>query len=368
MSRRAVALLVAVLIGGILGSRALSPLGSDSETTGPPAPNAESPSAPRPKAAPTSRTPRGAPTPVPNSGVRPRRRILASLVRRTAREAKGRVQVAILPEGREVPIAVASSGSARGRFRMWSVSKVVTAIALLEAHGWRERSGEPLTADTRRAMSSGLIGSSDCAQRQMVVELQELLGGPLEARAAYQDVLARAGTRAATVTGRIAPAGSGCRSYLRRSQLADPFRPALQLGTAEWSVSDGARFALALGDGTYARAVTRQVLRLLRRPKTRSDDPFAQGRDVTTNPAWGAGLVLRDLQPAYKSGWGGASGETPTFVNEQVIHLATPDRGSYGIAITFEPPNRPARDDPGLTQAPRAFDQLLRGVRRELRL
>lgn len=287
---------------------------------------------------------------------------LSRLVERVARATNGRVQAAVLGKGNARPVAAASSGSLRSPFRMWSVSKAATAIALLQAHA-----KAPLPADTRFALDKALVGSGDCAQRQMTVELQELAGGPAAARRRIQSVLDRAGATSANVLPREAVAGTGCRPYLEQhSRIPDPYRSALQVGTAEWTVRDAARFALALGDGTYGRRITRRMLHVLRIPKRRSDDPFAHGLDVTTTPAWGAGVALGDLHPAYKAGWGGSSGETPTFVNEQVIHLALPDGRRYGIAITFEGPDIPERDDPALTAAPRAFRLLLTRLRRSL--
>src|SRR3954471_7017339 len=195
----------------------------------------------------------------------------------------------------------------------------------------------------------------------------EALGGIEPARKAVQQVLRRGGARDARVLDRVAAAGSGCRPLLERTRTPDPYRMALQLGTAEWTITDAARFGLAIGDGTFPASVTRRVTGLLSREKEHSDDPFAHGLDVTSRLDWGAGQAFRGLSPAYKSGWGGSSGETPTFVTEQAIHLRTPS-GDYGIAVTFEPPTRPARDDPGLTRAPAALYQLLRGVRQLLEL
>jgi hypothetical protein len=250
---------------------------------------------------------------------------------------------------------------------MWSVSKVATAIALLEVAGWDAKPG-PLRSDVKYAMRAALVGSTDCAQRQMVVELQEATGGPAAAQAAVQSVLDRAGARQAVVLDRAAEASSGCQPYLSaNSQTPDPYRLALQLGTAEWTVQDAARFALALGNGTFGSAIQRRILSLLRRPKEHSEDPFAQGLDVTTRLDWGAGEALGDLMPAYKAGWGGSSGETPTFVNEQVIFLDLPT-GPLGIALTYEPATVPIRDDPGLTEARGAMKLALTQLRAQLGL
>lgn len=306
-----------------------------------------------------------APAPTPAPG--PSRADLARLVERQARRTGGRVQLAVADGDRVV--AAASSGSVATPVRMWSVSKVVTAIALLRSLGWGERRGRALGAPTTRAVTDALVRSADCAQRQMVVALQQEVGGPEPARAALQDVLADSGARHAEILTRASTAGTGCAPVLDRSGLKDPYGVALQVGTAEWDVRDAARFGLALGDGTYPRAIRRRILGLLRRPKLQSNDPYLTVPDVSSDLAWGAGIALRGLHPAYKWGAGGSSGETPTFVVEQVIFATRADGRPVGIATTFEPPEpRPVRDDPGLTEAPRAFAGLLRPLARTLDL
>lgn len=54
-------------------------------------------------------------------------------------------------------------------------------------------------------------------------------------------------------------------------------------------------------------------------------------------------------------------------MNEQVIFVHDRDGGPLGIALTFEPPDRPIRDDPALTNAPQAFYRLLRELKVLLR-
>ncbi|MDA0173969.1 hypothetical protein OJ998_33010 [Solirubrobacter taibaiensis] len=314
-------------------------------------------------ATPTSTTGQTTPSPAPT----PTWTVTSTQLRRIARSAAGeggRVQLAVAAPGRRT-VAAASSGSTRTWFRLWSVSKAATSIALLRANKWGARRGRPLRADVETSMHSALVRSGDCAQRQLIVELQEQLSGIDNARAAVQDVLRDAGATGARVLERSSVAGTGCRPYLARTRTRDPYRVALQLGTSEWAINDAAQFALALGDGTFEPSITRRMLRLLGKPKLHSDDPFANGLDVTGPLNWGAGSAMRAYRPAYKSGWGGSSGETPTFVNEQVIHLQT-SAGPIGVAVTFEPDTVPVRDDPGLTRAPDALDHALRELARML--
>lgn len=331
------------------------------------APSVAAPVAPPPPSTSTSFPHTATSITTPQAEPLPDRRSIRALVRRISRRTDGRIQLAVASDLPNHSFAFASAGSTRTPVRMWSVVKVPTAIALLQANGWGERRGRD-PATTRSAMTSALVGSADCAQRQLVVTLQDQVGGPAAARIAVRRVLERGGARAARVLRRASVAGAGCRPRLAESGLANPYRSALQLGTAEWSILDAARFALALGNGTYPPAVQRRILGLLRRTKTKSDDVFARGLDVTTDPRWGAGLALADLNPAYKAGWGGSSGETPTFVNQQAIFVRDRLGRALGIAVTFEPPDRPVRDDPALTAAPQAFLALLRELRVEFDL
>ena len=182
-----------------------------------------------------------------------------------------------------------------------------------------------------------------------MVELQRRAGGIEAARRALSRVLRRAGVRHADLAVGAASNRTGCRRYLAKASTPGVSGPALQIGTATWRLSDAARFAFAL-DGFPARVTT-----LLRRPKRHSVDDGVNGSDVTGDLGWGAGVALRDLQPAYKAGWGGLGG---ALIYQQVIHV----RG-YGIAVTFEPRVQPARDDPYRTRTPQALAELLRGLR-----
>jgi hypothetical protein len=54
-------------------------------------------------------------------------------------------------------------------------------------------------------------------------------------------------------------------------------------------------------------------------------------------------------------------------VVSHAFNVGLPEPGPHRV-LTFEPPYRPVRDDPGLTAAPEAFAIVLRGIRRELQL
>jgi hypothetical protein len=263
---------------------------------------------------------------------------LRPIVRELDRRHGGRAQVAVTRGARVV--AAASSGPTTRPFRMWSVGKVATAVALLERGGTLER-------DVRRAIADALVGSGNCAQRQLMVELQRRAGGIEPARRALARVLRRAGVRRANLAVGAVSNRTGCRRYLADASTPGVTGPALQIGTATWRLSDAARFAYALDELPVAA--------LLRRAKRHAPDDGVNGTDVSGNLGWGAGVALNDLKPAYKAGWGGLG---RALVYEQVIHV----RG-VGIAVTFEPRAQPAHDDPYRTRTPQALRDLLRALR-----
>jgi hypothetical protein len=268
----------------------------------------------------------------------PSKDTLRALVREADRRHGGRAQLAVTDGARVV--AAASRGSASRPFRMGSVGKVATAVALLGRGG-------TLKPDVRRAIDDALIGSGNCAQRQLMIELQRRAGGIEPARRALARVLTRSGVRHANLAVDAVPNRTGCSRYLAGASTPGATGPALQMGTVTWRLSDAARFAHAL-DGL-------PVADRLRRAKRHAPDDDAVGSDVSGDPRWGAGLALADLRPAYKAGWGGLG---RALIYEQVIHA-----GGYGIAVTFEPRAQPATDDPYRTRAPQALRELLRALR-----
>jgi hypothetical protein len=263
---------------------------------------------------------------------------LRTIVREADRRHGGRAQVAVTRGGRVV--TAASSGTATRPFRMWSVGKVATAVALLER-------GEGLPRDVRRAITDALVGSGNCAQRQLMVELQRRAGGIEPARRALARVLRRAGVRHADLAVGAVSNRTGCARYLANASTPGATGPALQIGTATWRLSDAARFAHALDELPVAA--------LLRRAKRHAPDDGVGTSDVTGDLGWGAGVALKDLKPAYKAGWGGLG---RALIYEQVIHV----RG-VGIAVTFEPRAQPAHDDPYTTRTPQGLRDVLRALR-----
>jgi hypothetical protein len=267
-----------------------------------------------------------------------------------AEQFGGRAEAAVWALRWPAPL---TSGSA-APMRMWSMSKPVAAIALLRI---AEKSHHPLSAVVQDAMRRAIQRSENCRQRRVVLELQKLAGGVTQARAAVESVLREAGS-AAIVASEAAPAETSCRDYLTRSGagLAEPLGPALLLGTSTWSVSDAVAFAHALSAGRYGEAGA-SVLRLMREPKLSSDEQLAGG--YTASLDWGAGRALANWDPAYKAGWGGSL--HGNFLAGQIavveIHGVP-----IAIAAMFHPTTEPAGDDPGLTSAPRAVEEILATV------
>jgi hypothetical protein len=136
----------------------------------------------------------------------------------------------------------------------------------------------------------------------------------------------------------------------------------LLLGTTTWTPSDAARFAYALGAAKFGRAISQELLRLMRKPKRRSEE--ATPIDYTASLSWGAEDAFRGTQPAYKSGWGGT--QQGRFLVGQITVVRLPDQSPLGISVMFRPDVQPVRDDPGLTQGPVAITEALRPLARGL--
>jgi hypothetical protein len=264
-----------------------------------------------------------------------------------AEEHGGEAEAAVWVEGWSKPVIVSLD---QRRTRMWSMSKPATAIAALRAGEGRKP--DPILLS---AISDAIVRSSNCAQRRVVLGLQELEGRP-GARAAFHEVFldARADP---VVTTQAATPEQICHDYLnqRRGGLADPLGTALLLGTSEWTVADAIRFAHALGLGKYGSA-GEHVLKLMRSPKQRSPEARAAD-DYTAHLEWGAGVALAQWDPAYKGGWGGKL--QGRYVAGQIVVLDVGDT-SVAVAATFHPWQRVEDDDPGKTVAPRAIEAIFR--------
>lgn len=264
-----------------------------------------------------------------------------------------------------LPVAAASEREGSGdQMRMWSMSKVVTAVALLRAQGWGAEPGRDLSPEVKEALEAALTRSENCPQRRIVLELQHVLGDSTErAREAVAEVVRQAGGRALPGA-EVASPDAGCIEFLEgQEEIPEPLAPALLLGTSEWRVTDAVRFAHALGENGYGDAVSEFVLGLMREPKAANRE--TEPGELTAPLDWGAGAVLAGFEPAYKAGWGGT--QQGAFMAGQIAVLKLPGGGRAAIAVISHPAVQPSRDDPGLTIAPASVETVMGELAGELR-
>lgn len=300
--------------------------------------------------------------PEAGSGDEEARRAIRPVLRRAvldaARLGDGTVQAAVMLDGWSDPLVAASEpGAGQRPMRMWSIAKVVTAVALLRELGWQTpgQAREP-SDQVAVAMRDALVRSENCRQRRMVLGLQALAGGPEGARAALRDVLRDAGADADLGVDVEAPEPL-CHEYLetQRGSIADPFAPTLLLGTATWRIADLARFFHALGSGGYGERIRRYLFGLMRAPKERSTE--VPPGEFTADLAWGAGNALAGYDPAYKAGWGGTL--QGAFMAAQAAAVELEDGRTMVFAVAFHPSTQPPKDDPGSTAAPAAIERVM---------
>jgi len=294
-----------------------------------------------------------APAVASGSGDRGRAAVERALARgvQAAQRVAGPAEAAVWLDRWSTPVL---AGDTTRSMRMWSMSKAVTAVAVLQ----RQPVPPP---DLEQALVGALTRSENCAQRRVVMGLQQLAGGAEGARGAFLDVLARAGAHA-EVSPPIAPPEASCRDYLQQhagALGANALDPAYQYGTAMWTVGDAIDFAHALGGGAYSDAGAR-ALDYLALPKAPSREPGAQ---LSTDPAWGVGRTFPTWEVAYKAGWGGSG--TGSFLVGQIAVVRRGARWA-AIAAMVHPTQQPSADDPGLAHAADGLEALLREIAAQL--
>jgi hypothetical protein len=269
----------------------------------------------------------------------------------------GSVEAGVWLDGAPTPTIVGDVGAGR----VWSLSKPVAAVALLE------KTSGLLEPDVVSAMSDAIVQSSNCGQRRVIVELQARSGGIDQAEAAFNDVLRRAGVTITTRPQRAtADADPTCRAYLQshRSPGVNPFGLALQFGTDSWRLRDALSFAHALSTGVYGSAGQR-VLQLMREPKTRAAESHPGDYTAPLNAPPSGGTFPAGWTAAYKGGWGGRTMTPPDYRATQIIVLRVAGHG-LAVAATFRPSTPPASDDPGRSAAPAALAAVFSSVQRSL--
>lgn len=236
--------------------------------------------------------------------------------------------------------------------RMWSTAKVLTAVAAMRAAA---ESTKPPQKDLKSSIDGALQRSENCRQRNVVLWLQQMSGGPAEAADAMRAEIDTAGASGAKLPETPAPVPDDCVAFLKTSGVSDPLGPALQMGTATWSPVAGSQFALALAAGELGTPGDK-IYKVMQHPKMLSRETVDQS-GYTADVNWGAGIAMTNLRPAYKAGWGGT--EQHDFIAGQIVALRTAS-GSYGISVFGTPDAQPTADDPGLTAIPDAVEAVLR--------
>jgi hypothetical protein len=306
------------------------------------------------------------PAPAANPESAAERAALARALRRGIERAEGlggEIEGAAMLSGWRAPVLAVSKGDQSRRWmRMWSMSKIVTAVAMLRAKGWGEGPGERLSPEVEESLRAAITRSENCPQRRIVIELQHSLGDSVEgARHAIAEVLRIAGGKARPGDEVESPEAACVEFLSAQKDVPEPLAPALLLGTSEWRVGDAARFMQALGGNAYGAAISKYLLALMREPKQHSREAVAG--EFTAPVDWGAGRALSRFAPASQAGWGGT--QQAAFMAGQMALLTVPS-GRAAIAVMFHPAVQPGIDDPGLTAAPEALESVMRSLAREL--
>lgn len=302
----------------------------------------------------------------------PRGAVLGRALHRAVAAARpyGTGEAAVMLDGWGSPLL---AGDIAEPVRPWSMVKLVTAVALLDE---LEQQG---VGDPGRSLSPylqrALERSDNCAQRELIVQLQRVSGSMGAALAQVHETVARAGAGIDTASvqsngravGCVAPGYVGIRP-------ADAREPALLMGTARWTIAAAVRFVQALRSGVYDRSVHAPgvlpvLAPLLRHPKANSAEPAAS--DITADPSWGMGQAFARpcWRLAYKAGWG--SGPTPYLAGQ--VGWVELSGGHFAVISVFYRPNaayqaraQARSDDPALVQAPAATAAMLAPIKTAL--
>lgn len=320
--------------------------------------NDDAPAGARPASRPRGRAVRQTHPPTSLSLRNKLQRALGSAIARAAAFG-GQASLALWLDGWGGPLVARGAAPAYGR--MWSMSKPVAIIATYEA---AQRRGDAFGSALVTAATDAITRSDNCAERRIILGLQQLTGGLTPALSAFDGVLARAGYDDTTTPEKATLEQPSCLAYFaQRAPTATPEALAWEFGTDEWTVAQAASFAHALATGAYG-ASGRFALTLMALPKRHSlSNIEGPSGDHIANLQWGAGTAFAPWHPAYKPGWGGS--QQGHFLGGQIAVLedASPP---LAIAAMFYPNSEPATDDIGATEVPEALEAVFDTVREAL--
>ena len=279
-----------------------------------------------------------------------------------AADPSGRVEAAALASDWEEPVVVSSGGDGGQPMRMWSMSKVVALVALLRKLGWDDEPGKDPDDEVASAILGAITRSENCRQRRVVLELQQLDGGPEATIADLQSVMKAAGSHA-DFSDDVEKPDEVCIPYLSgQTEIDEPLGDALLLGVSEWTTENAVRFTNALASDVYGEKLSDIVLGLMKEPKERSRE--VPPGELTADLDWGAGNVFGRGAVAYKAGWGGA--QQSDFLAGQIVVVPLGGGETMSLAVMDHPAEQPIRDDPGITGSPAAIEKVLAAAKHEI--
>jgi hypothetical protein len=280
------------------------------------------------------------------------------------RVTSGSVEAAVMLDGDGD--SVIRPAVAGGRpMRPWSMVKVLTAVSVLYDRAER---GLPEGA-LGHYLTEALTRSDNCAQRELVVQLERARGGLDGARAWLAEMARRGGVGINLRTPPVQTDREGSRCIAPGYEglpREDAEQPSLLLGTSEWTIDGAVRLMHSLrARAPFTPGVSDRVLALLRGPKRNSREPGA-GERLTAPLDWGAGRVFVDpcWHLAYKGGWGGQ--DRRRYLAGQMGVVDLPQGRWAAFAVVYHPRVQPPDADPGKAGAPPAVETVLLALKRQL--
>lgn len=210
-----------------------------------------------------------------------------------------RVEMAVMFDSWRSPVAV---GRDLGRpMPQLDVSAPVIALTLLRERQRRGVGFRSLLPTLRRSLAQ----FDGCAQRDLVLDLQQAVGGIPAARTALAQTLGLGGSRVAVGPAQADTTGPHCRRQALRGVPNPPIqRSILNAAASTWTINDAVRFVAALQSrsfdvpGTHP-SISETILNLMRLPKRTSRESALAA--PTVSPNWGAARVF--AAPCWHLAW-----------------------------------------------------------------